>query len=381
MKKKIIHFSDIHLGNKNMTEEQIENLMNIISIKYNRDTIIVFSGDLFHYKVDLDSKASRLALRLLTFLNSLEIPSIFINGTRSHDYNYQKSVRDTFPYIKFIDEVTELEIDGLKILCVPEEYIDNQLEYYSNTIYNNNKKYDMIIFHGTISDIANFNTGIEEIPYKRAPSFRKSDFFNKSNLICCGHIHKPQLYKTEDNKLLVYAGSYGRLVHGEEEPKGLWVYNIEKDENDSIARVIDYEFIKNNMAVKLVDYNIKEVEDDSRSTISILVNNKEFTINDFIKLIEKNYQDNVYIRLVIKQSFKNEKTLNKLFSNLEKKYPNVSILNKNKKINNFVERNKSNIEFIKELKKVSSIEEELNLFIKKKMNIDLSIDRIKDLLK
>ena len=371
MKHRIIHISDIHLGHKHATELSMDVLISSLALNYNEHTIVVFTGDLFHHKVNLDSESARLGLKLLTFLNGLGIPSVFINGTRSHDYNYQDSVtRDIFPLTRFVNTVEEIYIDGLDILCVPEEYMDDQHEYYSNTVYGKDK-YDLILFHGTISDIASYNSMIEDVPYKKAPLFKKSDFMSRTNLTCCGHIHKPQEY-TEGESLLCYAGSWNRLVHGEEEPKGMFIYELDKD-GDNIATISSHKFIENTSATKLIDYRLTE----GKSADMVIVNGKEMSVNDFTEYIAEQQSAKAFSRLILDNP---SPSLYNITRGLERRFNSVSILDKTNKDNSYESRNSSNIELIKEIDSCESIEDELHMFITKVLKLDISKDRIRMLL-
>lgn len=393
MINKIIHFSDVHLKHKFATKEGFSYLLNTLVSNADPHTLVVLTGDLLHQRVSLDSDASGQVMSLFNTLNSLNIRTIVIKGTRSHDYDYLEAIdTDIFNNITFVTETTELLVDNLTILAVPEEYIDDQEEHYKNTLYNPEKHYNVILFHGTISDVASYNEHIENIPFKKAPSFSKKDFFARSNIVLCGHIHKHQIYRETvsetDSKYLSYAGSWSRLCHGEEEEKSLQILNI-YSKDDIEYFVGDYTIVPNLCVTKLYTLVLSERKDETGFSIFRLNKDNEHIIFDNKKLSDdfKELVDiceyatlyNIYIRFLLNDYHKYN-LLTKLLKSLESRYKHVSLLLKGKNIsNNFVidveEREKQN-GFISELESCPNLSEEINLFIYNKHNIKLDSNEI-----
>lgn len=395
MINKIIHFSDVHLKHKFATREGFDYLINTLVTNADNNTLVVLTGDLLHQRVSLDSDASGQVMALFNTLNSLNIRTIVIKGTRSHDYDYLEAIdTDIFNNITFVTKTTELLVDNLTILAVPEEYIDDQEEYYKDTIYNPDKHYNVVLFHGTISDVASYNEHIENIPFKKAPSFSKKDFFKISNIILCGHIHKHQIYREkviDDEKYLSYAGSWSRLCHGEEEDKSLQILNIyTKDDKEYF--VGDYKVIPNLCVTKLYTLVLNEKDDTGFSLFRVNKNN-EYTNFD-IKSLSSDFRElvdlcefasmyNIYIRFLLNDYHKHI-VLTNLLKSLESRYKHISLLLKGKNIsNNFiidVEERENQNNFLKELESCPNLSEEINLFIYNKHSIKLDSQEISQAL-
>lgn len=378
MINKIIHFSDVHLGHKHSVQEGVDYLIQQIILESDVHTLVCMTGDLLHQRVSLDSEASGQVFKLFNTLNNLNISTVVIKGTRSHDYDYLETIDPSiFNNITFVTTLSELLIDNLTILAIPEEYMEDQIEYYKDTLYSG-KRYDVLLFHGTISDVASYNEHIEAIPFKKAPQFKKSEFFKVSDICLCGHIHKHQIYKNEDDAYLSYAGSWFRATHGEEETKSMQVLEIKNN------KVTDIKYINNIFATKLVTLIVVKDKDKFYTMLSDENNSSTFKevfskklSDDFKELTEiSDYctNNNVYVRFIMNDHQENP-LLSKLLKSLEVSNKFITILLKGKNdINEFVvdteERAKQDT-LISEIESCPSLEEEINLFIYNKYGIKL----------
>lgn len=270
---KILAFSDLHIGNKYIDQEVINNL--IQDIKINTDpsqTIILFCGDLFHRRVELDTEEARMAIRLLSEINSLNVPCYIIQGTFSHDYNYINTIeRVELNNINFIQTLTEKTIannsgEEIKCLFIPEEYVEDQFEYYKSTVYNKKKVYDIVVMHGTFTDVLFFNNHMESEVLRKAPRFDSKDF-SRHTLTVSGHIHRHQILGKKKN--VVYVGSYSNMNFGHDVSNNIQLFDI-----DIANKSFNMETIYNSATHKFLELTIDDnnLEELDKSIISKLKN-------------------------------------------------------------------------------------------------------------
>lgn len=250
-----VHISDIHFGsipiadiNKELNNHFINYLFN------NKIQLLVIHGDLFDTKTSLTSPVSVATIK---FINELckytrknKIEFRLINGTKSHDYNQLdnfKHLEKQYTNFRIFDRVTEESLFGLNYLYVPEEYVNDQEEYYREF---KEKEYDYMFGHGTW-DVAAFQSQIEESekPIKTAPVFIYNEWKDVvKQRIIFGHIHVFTEYKK-----LVYPGSFTRWIFSEEKPKGFIVNT--HDFKTSKSKI---EFIENPDAKQFNTIKIQE---------------------------------------------------------------------------------------------------------------------------
>lgn len=294
MTKKLgIHFGDIHFGAQDpqkTIDELNATVINMVDKLKNKVAYITINGDLFHKKLELDSKA---ALRAFKFIYELKEKCIkyniklrLIQGTATHDFGmlhiFDSLVDNNIFRIIYKVEIEQL-FDNLKVLYIPEEYPSNINEYYKDYLVENSD-IDLIFGHGTFKFQAHTSQIYEsERVVGNAPIFDEVEFIEKhyfKGFCIFGHIHTHCNYK----KKIYYAGSLSRTSHGEEKEKGILV-SIYDTENQNY----DIKFVANELASK---YKSISYEAD--------INIYEFNqIEEIIKKINKNFADYEYIRLVV----------------------------------------------------------------------------------
>lgn len=161
--------------------------------------------------------------------------------------------------MKIIDTVTEEEINGKKILYIPEEYINDKHKHYRKYLYSD-KHYDFIFGHGVIEDgmpEAVSYTNNRSNKEKQVPHFKSGEFSPISDFTVFGHYH--QYNHICDH--VYYLGSLFRDSFGEEIDKGYGViYDSNNDLPESIFPVVDthnssgytFDFHKNTKAYTLL---------------------------------------------------------------------------------------------------------------------------------
>lgn len=223
---KYVVISDVHLGHRrNPTNRIIDNLKVYID-KLPKDIKILFiAGDLFDRLLD-NSMQDVIEINLwlhwlLLYCARGGIKLRILEGTPSHDWR-QSSIIDTILHISGVSVdvayISTLHIEimgdlGVSILYVPDEWdIDPNNTYIQVKKLMQEvslSKVDIAIMHGQFT---------YQIPNTPATIPRHSeelylDIVN--HYIHIGHVHT---YSYFDR--IIAQGSFDRLAHGEEEPKG-----------------------------------------------------------------------------------------------------------------------------------------------------------------
>lgn len=223
--------SDVHLGHKkNTTTEIIENL-NIYFEHFNKKSIfskidvIFIAGDLFDSLLSLaDTNISEIFIfiyRLSCFCSKNKIKLRILEGTPSHDWgqsfilNIINKVSSDELDAKYVDTLSIEDIDdlGLSVLYVPDEWTNDPKVTFKQvtSIMKTQKKtkVDICIMHGC------FNYQINNLPGNFL-SHTESDYLGITNyFISIGHFHSFSVFDR-----IICQGSFDRLAHNEEEPKG-----------------------------------------------------------------------------------------------------------------------------------------------------------------
>jgi len=206
--------ADIHYKEK--TLEYLKTPMDefIADLKKNKPLITVIGGDYFDKRLGAEEEAYKTAIDNIVKMSEHTKHLIFIKGTYSHDYDTLEII-NTLQKLKsniyYYPTLKEVELEGLKILIVPEEYPVSPENYYKEAF---SKKYDLVLGHGDIQG-AMLHSGINNTMLKGF-RFNLKELSEMAKFVLFGHIHKHQYLK--DN--VVYPGSLARYKQGEEEDKG-----------------------------------------------------------------------------------------------------------------------------------------------------------------
>lgn len=221
--------ADIHFGAVPPSELFKELCMVFLDkIKKTPLDMIVIAGDFYNSILTLNSKSSQLSFLFMKMLlkiareNKIKYVRI-IEGTLSHDNNQLTN----FQILKDMDGVdfdiimtvhSEVLTNGMRILYVPEEYMDNPEEYYKP--YLEAEPYDLIFGHGMFKETSFGEPQKSELQISKAPILD-----SKKLLAVCkgpiffGHIHIAKTIK----KRIFYCGSFSRWCFGEEAEKGFYL--------------------------------------------------------------------------------------------------------------------------------------------------------------
>ena len=263
---RILLLADIHIGSIKNNDYVYNTIKDIIDkeVLCKKTDMIVILGDYFDRLFKANEDFISLSINLMSYIVRACIKCKtklrIVYGTESHEMNqyrlFNYHLTSTTVDMKIFDTVTVEEINGKRILYVPEEYVDNKEEHYKKFF---NQSYDYIFGHGTIEDgmpsIVSYSASSNKNNEKQVARFKSGDFTNISILTVFGHFH---IYtKMKDN--VYYLGSLFRNSFGEEIPK---YYGIIEDDK--------IEFIENNKAYVYKTYEYNETSHIFESSDNIL---------------------------------------------------------------------------------------------------------------
>lgn len=225
---RLISLHDIHLfHDKTSTEKIIDRLESQI---FNPDylkgvNLILYAGDLLdQVLLNSDERVGYANMhyhRVLSLARQFGISIRLLHGTPSHDGSQGKQfetiAKTLYPDVDF-KYVTDMEIEyiekyDLSIMYVPDEWAEREVMYLTARKLlreHDLDKVDIILGHNQFG--YQFNESIrDKISHLKEDDWDEMVRYNAF----FGHVHKRSTYKK-----IEVAGSFDRLAHGEEEPKG-----------------------------------------------------------------------------------------------------------------------------------------------------------------
>jgi hypothetical protein len=280
--------SDVHLGSKNNpTEEIIANLDTFFEdyspkSEHCKLDIIFIAGDLFDRLLDMDDENTHLIKlwldRLSRFCSRETISLRILKGTPSHDWN-QSSQAETVWKIsqtpgdfKYVDtlSIEHMEKHDIHVLYVPDEWASTTqetLEQVKTLMAEMQlKTVDIAIMHGLFNyqlpGVGKTTSKHDELSYLELVKY----FIN------IGHIHTHSTYER-----ILAQGSFDRLTHGEEEPKGAMLMILDPDDGNKFF------FLENKKAKMFKTITLK-LADVDRCLESIDKQLLKIPINSYIRI-------------------------------------------------------------------------------------------------
>lgn len=359
---KALHIGDIHWGAispKKMYKELVDIFIDYVKKHGSSIDFIFIHGDMFDTKISLTEPASIYANKffhgLLRLCKQKDIEVRIIKGTKTHDFNQLdnfKTYEKTFKNLKIINTISEEEYCGVKILYVPEEYMNDQNAFYAEY---KEREYNYIIGHGTW-DVFAFQNQIQESErlIHGSPVFKYNEWENavKDGLIIFGHIHTRNKHKK-----LYYIGSYSRWCFGEEKPKGFLVSLTNLEDKSQKVK-----FIENTEAEQYETVTLDKADDESI----------EETVDNLQSLLTEN--DNSHFRIKVGKddvSVADLKILREVFSETD----TIKIELSSVKDKLLEDKDEKETDFLKG-EPVENIEE----FIKQKHNFEISKEEIVEIV-
>lgn len=222
---RIAAIGDIHLGHhKTQTHSILDNLRR--AFPDNETTgeldLVLFEGDVFDRLLVFPSENTvEITYWIMEFLDICRRRKIrvrVLEGTPSHDWR-QSLIFDTLNRamgshvdLKYVDtlSIEYIEALGLNVLYVPDEWAPEADDVWRQTK-------DLLNAHGLERvDIACMHGAFNyQIPMSHNTHIPERYLSIVKHYIFIGHVHKHQPLDR-----ILPAGSFDRLCHGEEEPKG-----------------------------------------------------------------------------------------------------------------------------------------------------------------
>jgi DNA repair exonuclease SbcCD nuclease subunit len=280
-KVNILTISDIHLGHqRNNTADIIRNLNLAINDNYETSEldIIFLAGDVFDrlltFQEDCISEITLWIERLLRLCDKYKITLRVLEGTPSHDWKQSKNFEPIFSSMhsncdfKYVDTLSIEYIDKFKIhvLYVPDEWDKdpaNTLQQVKNLLKDRNiEKVDFAVMHG------NFEFQLPSF-IKKIPRHDSQEYLDLvKHYIFIGHIHT---FSSLDR--IIAQGSFDRLSHGEEEPKGYVKATIDLQTNERNFFFIENKNARIYKTIELMNENLDENLQFIKSKVKDLPNN------------------------------------------------------------------------------------------------------------
>ena len=323
---KIAAFYDVHLGHHRTTSDRIIDAFDPIlkdEAEFSTWDILVFPGDLFDRSLQLTNpylgKIFLFFARLLERCEKYGITILILEGTPGHDWKQSQ----VFKYIyDAINQHKKLNVDvhyvdtltieylpkyDITFLYVPDEWHPDVEQTYQDAITQLEtrglKQVDFFLFNGAFNYQKDANLNPKAHLEDRWCDLVKYYIF-------AGHVHFRSQYKN-----ILVGGSFDRLAHGEEQPKGWVTCEIKKTGEHEII------FHDNKLATiyKTIDIRGKTIEeilpliDQEAKDLPLHSNVRLFTynrdiINDSMKTIRLKYPL-VHFTIKIDQKEKKANTL------------------------------------------------------------------------
>lgn len=283
----IEQISDLHFGILDNDEELYKEIHDGFINHCNKvhPDLIVVCGDCYDKRVLVNSTANIYLNKVVDEMISTGATIVIFEGTDSHD-RHQIEAFSHYASEKFFlfNTVAKLNVLGLKLLILPEEYVKD-VHYYDNYF---NDKYDFIFGHGLNKHVS-FGADNEYGEYCRKPFVFDYSMFKDicKYYVGFGHIHTHNVYKN-----IIYGGSYGRFNFGEEEPKGWIEYNLDKSKGKC-----SWKFLENKEAQTFRSELSSKLPNDIDNLLKQLRNYSE--MNDYFRIIiDSDITDDKYNTIV-----------------------------------------------------------------------------------
>jgi DNA repair exonuclease SbcCD nuclease subunit len=234
--------SDIHLGHpRTSTEHILSNLETAFKLNAELESldVVFFSGDVFDRLLNFpDNNVTEIEQWVNQFLRhckTLDIVVRVLEGTPSHDWKQSKIFEKINEIANIgcdVKHVTTLSIEKMErfnktVLYVPDEWepdpIDTWKQVKNLFSINNLEQVDFAIMHGSFP---------HQLPSHIKVPMHDPNLYQSivKYIIVIGHIHKPSIHER-----IYTPGSFDRLSHGEEEPKGHLIFELKKDETWNVT--------------------------------------------------------------------------------------------------------------------------------------------------
>ena len=242
-----------------------ENMMTYLYPRIPEADLLVVGGDIFDTSLGLSEDHANVIIsvfiEILRLAHQHGVTVQILRGTYSHDRNqckifetlYKKGhYTNSFKYVDILS-CEYIESLDLKVLYIPDDLPYKSSESCLDAIHKllndmNWAKFDYVFLHGYFR-----HRLPERIPRLPKCTFTIEQFKDiVSRYVVCAHVHTGDI--TEN---VIYNGSFERLAHGEEEPKG-YIFITDDRKHAKI------EFVENKHATKFMTLDLSryvEIDD------------------------------------------------------------------------------------------------------------------------
>lgn len=378
-----VTLSDIHFGAQDPEKLYNELKEGVLKYIYELPVIdlVTINGDFYDSKISLDSKHAKFSMLFMKVLLELSRDKKFkvrmIKGTKSHDNDQLKVLeminKDNIYDFRIIYTIeSELLFPDLKVLYIPEEYVEDADVFYKP--YIENKNYDLIFFHGMIAEAMYIGKHQEsEVTMTKAPVFELTYLTDACyGPVMAGHIHTPM----NIGEKFYYTGSYSNWMFGDgENEKGFYhlLYT-------PIDKTYEMTFIQNKLASKYetITLDVDNIKEDIKRVTDLLFllenTAREERNVDYLRFkitIPDDYSNTQLLINTCKEMYARNKNVKLVFNNVNRTKQEKEI---KEKINLLMDK----YGFI--FDKTISYENKIMLFIKEKYNRDISEEFIRSLI-
>ena len=270
--KIFVTMADLHIGVKHISAKELKKQLKEHFIKPLKDMKyldgIFLAGDILHTIISLNSDYSELYMwfidQVYKIAKKKKSTVIIIRGTPAHDNNQLENIKsyehnDDGVDFRIYETIEEITIWGnYKVLILPDVKVKDKKEFEDHLT--KDKKFDLILGHGLISEMRFFTQDSESMP-TRTYEFEVEDLIDScKGPILFGHIHQFQhirhrFYYVGPFTLLERGGKSAGYVVGGIYDKDRSKFRIEHYSNPDSANYYDFHVTKK----ILEEYPIDEI--------------------------------------------------------------------------------------------------------------------------
>lgn len=310
---RVASIHDLHLGhNKTKAHDVADRLLNQLTDTYFMTLdLLLIPGDFIDqnllYSDPTTITIADTMVNLLKLASQYDVSIKIVKGTPSHDGDQLEHFIKLAEYLDipvkisyYKDMAIEFDEDlGISVLYVPDEWAsreDMYIEAIRLLSENNLEQVDFIVGHNQFG--YQFREGLrDKISHLKEEDWCKLVKYHAF----FGHVHIQSQY----DKILV-AGSYDRLKHGEEQPKGFYEVTYYEDGYNEIKFIENAEAELYKSLYLLPDYDsgntahfnwlldrMKELERPN-GHVRIMYHDKGLPIKDLLAILKQHYPSYLY---------------------------------------------------------------------------------------
>ena len=235
---KITAVGDLHFGNPKLKSDELyDRLCKYLYPQLDDTQLLLLTGDTYDQLTTVNSSANRYVLNFIQDIYSMSHSTgmlvRILHGTYTHDRD-QISTFDNLllPYTKatvvnkiMCEELSHFNNNTnmkLRILYIPDNLPykhSDEVMAYIDSVYKclGWDKVDLVLGHGSFDHALGCCN--EHLPACTYTIDQFKQYVKSDGLIIMGHIHTPSRRSN-----VYYCGSFDRMAHGEEEPKGFYTF-------------------------------------------------------------------------------------------------------------------------------------------------------------